>query len=52
MKGKRNDYKLVFNISYHPNLSNLKDNMPSLHLLLRPDEEHQKVSHKVPIVRL
>ena len=52
MKGKRNDYKLVFNISYHPNLSNLKDNMPSLHLLLRPDQEHQKVFHKVPIVGL
>ena len=25
MKDKRNDYKLLFNITHHPNLSNLKD---------------------------
>ena len=47
VKDKRNDYKLVFNITYHPNLSNLKDNMPFLHLLLTPNQEHQKVFDKV-----
>ena len=25
MKDKRNDYKLMFKITYHPNFSNLKD---------------------------
>ena len=50
MKDKRNDYQLVFNIMYHPNFSKLKDTMPFLHLLLTPDQEHQKVFHKVPII--
>ena len=50
MKDKRNDYKLVFNITYHPNFSNLKDTMPFLHMLLTPDQEHQKVFHKVPLL--
>ena len=27
MKYTRNDYKLVFKITYHPNTSNLKDTM-------------------------
>ena len=40
----------MFNIIYHPNLSNLKDTMSFLHLLLTPDQEHQQVSHKVPII--
>ena len=46
MKDKRNDYQLVFNIMYHPNFSKLKDTMSFLHLLLTPDQEHQKVFHK------
>ena len=50
MKDKRNDYQLVFNIMYHPNFSKLKDTMSFLHLLLTPDQEHQKVFHKVPII--
>ena len=37
MKDKRNDYKLVFNVTYHPNFSNLKDTMLFWHLLLTPD---------------
>ena len=49
MKDKRNDYQLVFNITYHPKFSNLKDTMSFLHLLLTPDQEHQKVFHKVSI---
>ena len=40
----------MFNITYHPNFSNLKDIMSFLHLLLTPDQEHQKVFHKVPII--
>ena len=52
MKDKRNDYKLVFNITYHPNFSNLKDTMLFLHLLLTPDQEQQQPFHKVPIISL
>ena len=37
-------------ITYHPNFSNLKDTMSFLHLLLTPDQEHQQVFHKVPII--
>ena len=51
IKDKRNDYKLLFNITYYPNFSSLKDTMLFLHLLLTPDQEHQKVFHKVPIIR-
>ena len=50
MKDKRNDFKLVLNITYHSNVSNLKDTISFLHLLLTPDQEHQKVFHKVPIM--
>ena len=50
MKHNRNDYKLVFNIAYHPNFFNLKDTMSFLHLLLTPDQEHQQVFHKVSII--
>ena len=47
MKDKRNYYQLVFNIAYYQNCSNLKDTM---HLLLTPDQENQKVFDKVPII--
>ena len=50
MKDKRNDYQLVFNITYHPNFSKLKDTMSLLHLLFTPDQEHQNVFHKVAII--
>ena len=50
MKDKRNDYKLVFNSTYNPNFSNLKDIMSFLHLLLTTDLEHQQVFYKVRII--
>ena len=50
IKDKRNDYKIVFNITYHSNFSNLKDTMSFLHLLITPEQEQQKVFHKVPII--
>ena len=50
MKDKRNDYKLVFNSTYNPNFSKLKDIMSFLHLLLTPDLEHQQVFYKVRII--
>ena len=50
MKDKRNDCQLVFNITYYPNFSNLKDTMSFLHLFQTPDQEHQKAFHKVPII--
>ena len=50
MKDQRNDYKLVFNITYYTDFSDLKDTMSFLHLLLTPDQEHLQVFHKVPII--
>ena len=50
MKDKRNDCQLVFNITYHQYFSNLKDTMSFLHFLLIPDQKHQRVYHKVPII--
>ena len=50
MKDKRNDYKLVSNITQYPNFSNLKDTMSLLHLLLTPAQEHHKVFQKAPII--
>ena len=50
MKDKKNDCKLVFSITYHQNFSNLKDTMSFLHLLLTPDQEHQKLFRKFPII--
>ena len=47
MKDKRNDCKLVFKITYHPNFFNLKDTMSFQHRLLTPDKEEQKVFHQV-----
>ena len=52
MKNKRNDYQLVLNITNHPDFSNLKDTMSFLHFLLTPDQEYQKVFHKIPIIGL
>ena len=50
MKEKRNDYKLVFNITYHLNFSNFKNTMSFLHPLITADQEHQNVFHKIPIL--
>ena len=47
MKDKRNDYQLVFNITNYQNCSNVKETM---HLLLTPGQENQKVFDKVPII--
>ena len=52
MKYKRQDYELVFNITYHLIFSNLKDTISFLQMLLTPDLEHQKVFHKVHIISL
>ena len=50
MKDKRNDYELVFKITYHPNFSNLKDTMSFQNLLLTSDKEDQKLFHQVPTI--
>ena len=49
MENNRNDHELVFNITYHPNISNLKD-MTRIQILLTSDQDHQKVFPKVPII--
>ena len=42
----------MFNITYHPSFSNLKDTVSFLHLLLTPDQEHQTLFNKVSIIGL
>ena len=39
----------VFNITYHPELSRLKNVLSEIHLLLTPDREHGKVFERIPI---
>ena len=50
MNDIRNAYKLVLNVTYHSNFSNLKDTVSLLHLLRTPDQEDQNVFHEVPII--
>ena len=42
--------KLVFNITYYPICSKLKNILSNIHLLLTPDREHRKVFENVPII--
>ena len=49
-KKKENEDKLVFNITYHPSLAQLKIIMTRISLLLTPDNEHNKVLRDVPII--
>ena len=45
-----NNSRFVFNTTYHPVLSKLKNLLSEIHLLLRNDREHGKVYKKIPIV--
>ena len=47
---KEKEDKLVLNITYHPSLTQLKIRMTRIHLLLTPDNEHNKVFRDVPII--
>ena len=49
-KERTDSKKFVFNITYHPTFSHLKDILSKIHLLLTPDKEHNKVFEKVPII--
>ena len=42
--------KLTFNIIYYPVLQNIRNILRELHLLLAPDEEHEKVFPDVSVV--
>ena len=42
--------KLVFNISYYPIFSKLKNIIFKIHLLLTPGREHRKVFENVPVI--
>ena len=44
-----NNSRIVFNITYHPVFSKLKNKLSEIHLLLTPDREHEKVFAHVPI---
>ena len=48
---KENEDKLVLNITYHLSLAQLKIIITRIHLLLTPDNEHNKVFKDVPIIR-
>ena len=45
-----NKNRFVFNITYHPVFSNLKNILSGIHLLLTPDREHRTVFEKIPII--
>ena len=45
-----NKSRVIFNITYHPVFSKLKNLLSEIHLLLTPDREHGKVFEKVPII--
>ena len=45
-----NDSRFAFNITYHPVLSKLKNELSEIHLLLTPGREHGKVFENIPIV--
>ena len=47
---KENQDKIVLNIAYHPSLAQLKVIMTRIHLLLTPDNEHNKALRDVPII--
>ena len=42
--------QLVFNITYHPAFSKIKNIVSDIHLPLTPDKEHQKVFQNWPIL--
>ena len=42
--------KLVFNITYYPVFSKLKNILSKIHLLLTSDREHSKVFENIPII--
>ena len=42
--------KLIFNITYHPAFSKIKNVLSKIHLLLTPNKEHRSVFPEVPIV--
>ena len=48
-KSVRNN-RFVFNMTFHPVLSKLKNVLAEIHLLLTPDREHGKVFERIPIV--
>ena len=45
-----NNCRFVFNITYHPVLSKLKNLLSEIHWLLTPDREHGKVFGRIDIV--
>ena len=49
---KENEEKPILNIRYHPSLAQLKTIMTRIHLLLTPDNEHNKLFRDVPIIGL
>ena len=42
--------KPVLNITYYPVFAKLKDVLKSIHILLTPDKEHQKVFKEIPLI--
>ena len=49
-KAIREPPSLVFSVSYHPAFSKLRNLLSNIHLILSPNQEHQKVFPSVPTV--
>ena len=49
-KDKIKEKRLVLNVTYHPAFSKLKKVMSNIHILLTPDQEHNRVFKEVPII--
>ena len=47
---KEIENKIALNITYQPSLAQLKNIMTRIHLLLTPDNEHNKVFRDVPMI--
>ena len=49
-KDKIKEKRLVLNVTYHPAFSKFKKVMSNIHILLTPDQEHNRVFKEVPII--
>ena len=47
---KENEDKIILDITYHSSLAQLKVIMTRIHLLLTPDNEHNKMFKDIPII--
>ena len=49
VKSESDQEKLTFNITYYPVFQNVRTFLQELHILLKPDQVHQKVFQDIPV---